>query len=205
VIRVIKEPDDELNFANAWHTDLSYLAAPPSYTVLHAWDVPAAGGDTMWANQYLAFESLSAGLRETLLGLDAVHSAGLAYGTGGYLESVKAKSSMEIEPSAAAYDQQRHPAVIRHPRSGRAALFLNPVYTTRFAGWTAAESRPLLDLLARHATHENLTCRLRWERHTVAIWDNRCTQHIALNDYRGSRREMYRTSVVGAPPVAARG
>ncbi len=203
VIKVVKEPDDELNFANAWHTDLSYLPAPPSYTLLHAWDVPVAGGDTVWANQTLAFETLSDGLRDTLRGLSAVHSAGMAYGTGGYLEAVREKSSMAIEPSADAHRQQTHPAVIRHPSTGRPALYLNPVYTTRFAGWSAAESRPLLDHLFRHAVHENLTCRLHWRRHTLAIWDNRCTQHNALNDYRGVRREMYRTSVRGTTPVAA--
>ena len=85
VIRVIKEPTDVLNFANAWHSDLSYLPAPPAYTLLHAWDVPPYGGDTLWSNQYLAYETLSPGLRATLDGLEAVHSAGLAYGPGGLL------------------------------------------------------------------------------------------------------------------------
>ena len=83
VIRVIKEPTDVVNFANAWHSDLSYLSAPPSYTLLHAWEVPDHGGDTVWSNQYLAYERLSEGLRATLDRLDAVHSAGMAYGTGG--------------------------------------------------------------------------------------------------------------------------
>lgn len=205
VIRVIKEPQDELNFANAWHTDLSYLPAPPKYTLLHAWDVPDHGGDTLWANQYAAYEALSGGLQATLQGLRAIHSAGLAYGSGGYLESVKDKSSMDIEPSPDAYRTQTHPVVIRHPETGRAALFVNPVYTTRFEGWSAAESQSLLGYLCRHAAGENFTCRLRWRRHTLAIWDNRCTQHNALNDYRGVRREMYRTSVAGTPPVAFAG
>nr|MCU0261998.1 TauD/TfdA family dioxygenase [Ilumatobacteraceae bacterium] len=122
VIRVIKEPDDELNFANAWHSDLSYLPEPPSFTLLHAWDVPDAGGDTVWANQHLALETLSAGLRETLRGLRAVHSAGMAYGTGGYLEAVRDKSSMAIEPSPEAHRSQAHPVVIRHPETGQEAL-----------------------------------------------------------------------------------
>ena len=202
VIRVIKEPDDELNFANAWHTDLSYLPTPPAFTLLHAWDVPDHGGDTLWANQYLAFESLSDGLKDTLRGLRAVHSAGMAYGTGGYLDSVKDKTSMAIEPSQEAYRQQTHPVVTRHPESGRETLYVNPVYTTRFEGWSPAESQPLLGHLYRHAVNENFTCRLRWHRHTLAIWDNRCCQHNALNDYQGVRREMYRTSVRGTPPVA---
>jgi taurine dioxygenase len=203
VIRVIKEPGDELNFANAWHSDLSYLPAPPSYTVLHAWDVPAFGGDTMWANQYLAYETLPGELRERLLTLRATHSAGMAYGTGGYLEQVADKSSMEIRPSDEAYRVHSHPMVVRHPRTGRAALFVNPVYTTGIEGLDPVEARSLLQRLLQHSVHPNLTCRVRWQPRLLAIWDNRCTQHLAINDYAGQRREMYRTSVRGTAPVAA--
>lgn len=198
VIRVIKEPGDALNFANAWHTDLSYLPEPPAYTLLHAWDVPDHGGDTLWANQYMAFETLSPGLKQTLLGLRAVHSAGMAYGTGGLLDKVKDLTSMAIAPSQEAYKEWIHPAVITHPVTGRQSLYLNPVYTTRFEGWAAHESQPLLSLLYKHSVNENLTCRLRWDRHMLAIWDNRCTLHNALNDYPGQRREMFRTSVKGS-------
>ncbi|HLI53501.1 MAG TPA: TauD/TfdA family dioxygenase [Acidimicrobiales bacterium] len=203
VIRVVKEPGDQLNFANAWHSDLSYLPEPPAYTVLHAREVPPYGGDTVWANQYLAYSTLSGGLRRTLLGLRAVHSAGTAYGTGGLLDQVKDLTSMAIRPSPDAYREQAHPAVVRHPVTGRPALYVNSVYTTRFEGWTAAESKPLLDLLFRHSVSENLTCRLHWEPGTLAIWDNRCTVHNALNDYSGVRREMFRTSVKGAAPQPA--
>ena len=203
VIRVIKEATDELNFANAWHTDLSYLPTPPSYTLLQAWDVPPAGGDTVWSNQELAFSTLSLGLRETLRGLQAVHSAGLAYGTGGYLESVAKKTSMAIAPSADAHATQIHPVVVRHPETGNEGLYLNSTYTQRFDGWSPAESAGLLLYLYRHSSQENLTCRVRWQRGMIAIWDNRSTQHNALNDYTGVRREMFRTSVKGAAPVAA--
>jgi taurine dioxygenase len=202
VIRVIKEPDDEINFGNAWHTDLSYLPEPPSFTLLHSRDVPSFGGDTIWANQYLAFETLSGGLRELLLRSNAVHSAGLTYGTDGYQASVKDKTSMEIEPSKEAYRQHAHPAVTRHPESGKATLFVNPVYTTRFEGWSNTESQGLLAHIHRHSVREDFTCRLRWQSQMLTIWDNRCTQHLALNDYRGQRREMFRTSVKGAAPVA---
>ncbi len=201
VIRVIKEPTDALNFANAWHSDLSYLPAPPAYTLLHAWEVPEVGGDTVWSNQYLAYETLSGGLRATLEGLDAVHSAGMAYGTGGLLDQVKDLTSMAIAPSAEAYAEHVHPVVTVHPVTGRRALFVNPVYTTRFKGWTKEESQALLGHLYRHSINENFTCRLRWSVHTLAIWDNRCTMHNALNDYAGMRREMYRTSVTGTPPL----
>ena len=203
VIRVIKEPGDELNFANAWHTDLSYLPSPPAYTLLHARQVPSHGGDTVWSNQYMAFETLSPGLRSTLQRLRAVHSAGMAYGTGGVLDKVKDLTSMAIEPSPEAYREHTHPAVIRHPVTGRAALYVNPVYTTRFEGWSPAESQTLLAHLYRHSINENFTCRFRWAAGTLAIWDNRCTMHNALNDYSGMRREMYRTSVKGTPLEAA--
>ena len=204
VIRILKEPHETLNFANAWHTDLSYLEAPPSFTVLYCLETPPAGGDTVWANQYMAFETLSAGLRDTFLGLSAVHSAGPAYGTGGYLDGVKDKMSTKISPSPEAYKEQTHPAVIAHAETGRPALYLNPVYTQRIAGWSRAESDGLLGHVFRHAVNENFTWRLRWARGTLAIWDNRCTQHFALNDYHGHRREMVRTSVKGTKPKAAR-
>ncbi|MBA3605907.1 MAG: TauD/TfdA family dioxygenase [Actinomycetota bacterium] len=202
VIRVIKERDDKLNFANAWHTDLSYLPEPPNYTLLHAWETPAFGGDTIWANQQQAYATLSAGLRETLGGLRAEHSAGMAYGTGGLLDSVKQYTSMAIAPSAEAFATHAHPVVTRHPRTGRPSLFVNSVYTTAIEGWTPAESAGLLGHLYRHSTSENFTCRLRWAKGMLAIWDNRATQHFAVNDYPGQRREMFRTSVKGAPPEA---
>jgi taurine dioxygenase len=201
VIRVIKEPTDVLNFANAWHSDLSYLPAPPAYTLLHAWEVPDHGGDTVWSNQYLAFDTLSNGLKAMLEGLRAVHSAGLAYGTGGLLDQVKDLTSMAIAPSAEAYAEHVHPVVTVHPVTAKRVLFVNPIYTVRFQGWTKEESQTLLAHLYRHSINENFTCRLRWSVKTLAIWDNRCTMHNALNDYSGVRREMYRTSVKGSAPA----
>ena len=198
VIRVIKEPTDELNFANAWHTDLSYLTAPPAYTVLHAHDVPAAGGDTMWANQHLAYETLPDSVKEQVADLRATHSAGMAYGTGGYLEAVAGKSSMGIEPSADAHASETHPLVVRHPRTGRPALYANSVYTTGIEGMDPADAKALLARLTAHATHPNFTCRLRWEPNMLTIWDNTATQHFAINDYPGERRELFRTSVAGS-------
>lgn len=203
VIRVIKEPGDQLNFANAWHSDLSYLAEPPSMTVLHAREVPPFGGDTIWANQYLAYETLPADVRARLLGLRGVHSAGPSYGTGGFLELTSELSSMAIRPSEEAHGTRTHPMVIRHPETGRSALFADPTYTVSIEGLPDGESRGLLPYLARHAVNENLTCRVRWRPGMLAIWDNRCTQHFAVNDYAGHRREMYRTSVVGGVPQAA--
>jgi taurine dioxygenase len=172
--------------------------------LLHAREVPPHGGDTVWSNQYLAFEQLSAGLKEMLSHLGAVHSAGLAYGTDGLLDKFKEFTSMAIAPSPDAYREHVHPAVIEHPVTSRAALYVNPVYTTRFEGWSPAESEALLAHLYRHSINENFTCRLRWSVDTLAIWDNRCTMHNALNDYSGVRREMFRTSVKGSAPLPVR-
>ena len=202
VIRVIKERTDELNFANAWHTDLSYLPEPPAFTVLHAHEVPPFGGDTIWANQYLAFETLPPALQEQLLTLRGVHSAGMAYGTGGFLEAVQDKTSMEIEPSAKAHDRHVHPLVIRHPETGRAALYANSVYTIGIEGMADEEAQPLLQRLFKHSVNENFTCRLRWQTGTIAIWDNRCTQHLALNDYPNELRLMHRITIHGDEPIA---
>ena len=127
----------------------------------------------------------------------------MAYGTGGLLDKVKDLTSMAIAPSAEAYAEHVHPAVTVHPVTAKPALYVNPVYTTRFEGWTKEESQALLAHLYRHSINENFTCRLRWAVHTLAIWDNRCTMHNALNDYSGVRREMYRTSVKGS--AAGRG
>src|SRR5665213_3304004 len=119
VIRILKETHETLNFANAWHTDLSYLPTPPSFTLLYCLDAPPSGGDTIWANQYRAYETLPADLRDTLRGADAVHSAGMAYGTGGYFDHVKHQMSTPIEPSNEAFREHAHPAVIAHAETGR--------------------------------------------------------------------------------------
>jgi taurine dioxygenase len=136
-----------------------------------------------------------------LEGLRAVHSAGLAYGTGGLLDQVKDLTSMAIAPSAEAYAEHVHPVVTVHPVTAKRVLFVNPIYTVRFQGWTKEESQTLLAHLYRHSINENFTCRLRWSVKTLAIWDNRCTMHNALNDYSGVRREMYRPSVKGSAPA----
>jgi taurine dioxygenase len=203
VIRILKEKHETLNFANAWHTDLSYLAAPPSFTLLYCLDAPPSGGDTIWANQYRAYETLPNHLRDTLRCLDAVHSAGMAYGTGGYFDHVKDQMSTPIEPSKDAFNEQTHPAIVAHAETGRSALYVNPVYTTKIAGWSDAESRDLLQQIHPHAVSEKFTWRLRWAKGTLAIWDNRSTQHFAMNDYQGFRREMVRTSVKGTAPKRA--
>jgi taurine dioxygenase len=201
VVRVVKERDEGgLNFGGAWHSDWSFQREPPAFTLLWSIDVPPHGGDTLWSNTELAYETLSPGLQATLDGLDVVHSAGWAYAADGVLARTASGRTMQINTSDEALAEQVHPAVATHPESGRRALFVNPTYSVRFDGWTVAESAPLLSYLYTHATREAFTCRFRWTPDTLAIWDNRSTQHNALNDYRGYRRELHRTTVAGSAP-----
>lgn len=198
VLRIFKEKDDKVNFGGGWHSDLTFLEKPPLGSVLYAREVPPHGGDTMWTNMYLAYESLSDGLKKTLDGLKAVHSANKQYGIDGS-EAAKnnAKRSMKPNVSESAKAEIVHPVVRTHPETGRKALFVNGAFTERFEGWTKEESRPLLSFLYKHAVRPEFTCRFRWEKDSLAFWDNRCTQHYALNDYHGFRREMHRVTIDG--------
>lgn len=201
VVQVVAEADESspINFGGGWHSDWSFQAEPPKYTVLMAKEIPPYGGDTIWSCQYKAYETLSQGLKETLDGLRVVHSAQRSYAPDSALDRTSTGRTMKISMSEDAYDEFVHPAVIVHPETGRRALFVNQVYSIRFDGWSAADSAPLLEHLYNHATSPSLTCRLRWSEDTITMWDNRCTQHNALNDYRGFRRELHRTTVAGTP------
>ena len=195
VALVLKEPQHETNIGGGWHTDHSYDEAPAMGSILYAVEVPSHGGDTLFANMYAAYESLSDGLKETLLGLRAVHSSRHVFGAQGAYHQ-RGRDDRYHNPAAATQDAV-HPVVIRHPRSGRAALYVNPGFTLRFDGWTELESRPLLEALYRAAARPEHTCRFRWEPGSVAFWDNRATWHYALNDYPGERRRMHRVTLDG--------
>ncbi len=202
VVRVVREADEGgFNFGGAWHSDWSFQHAPPAFTLLWSVDVPAVGGDTMWTNQQLAYETLSDGLRTTLDGLNVVHSAGWAYSTDGVLARNAQGRSMQINTTDDALAEYSHPAVPTHPESGAKVLFVNQTYSVRFDGWSTADSAPLLQQLYTHSTRDAFTCRFRWTPNTLAIWDNRSTQHNALNGYRGTRRELHRTTVAGTAPI----
>jgi taurine dioxygenase len=202
VVKVVKEADESgFNFGGAWHSDWSFQPEPPAFTLLWSVEVPPHGGDTMWSNQELAFETLSEGFRSTLMDLDVVHSAGRAYSSDGVLARSADGRSMRINTSDEALAEHVHPAVPSHPETGRQSLFVNPTYSVRFAGWSAADSAPLLQQLHSHSTMHAFTCRFRWTSDTLAIWDNRSTQHNALDDYRGYRRELHRTTVAGPAPT----
>jgi taurine dioxygenase len=204
IIAVLKEADERKisTFGNAWHSDFSFLEAPPLGSILYAREVPSHGGDTLFANMYDAFEALSPGLQRMLRGLKAMHS-GRPYGRGGVPKDLKTSRSIRIERDNPEADREiAHPAVRLHPESGRRALFVNAIYTTRFEDMSEAESRPLLDFLFQHVQRPEFACRFRWAPGSLAVWDNRCTLHYAVNDYDGQRRLMHRTTVAGERPLA---
>ena len=203
VLAVIKEADEarKANFGGNWHSDWSFQEAPPAGTFLYALQVPPYGGDTMWANQYLAYETLSPGLQKMLDGLEAMHSAKRPYGRQGIYADKNQARSMKIHTGVEAESEIAHPVVRVHAETGRKALYVNKVYTIRFKDMTAAESAPLLDYLHAHATRPEFICRNRWQKGTLSMWDNRCTQHYAVNDYDGFRRELHRTTCAGEVPV----
>ena len=199
IIAVVKEPGQTTNFGGVWHSDTAYLESPSLGTLLYAKEVPARGGDTLFANMYLAYESLSPGLRRLLDGLRAVNSAGKNKETlrGDHL----AGGAMTRTAVDARGLQAEHPVVRRHPVTGRKALYVNRAHTVAFKGMIEAESAGLLGYLFAHAAREDFTCRFRWRAGSLALWDNRCTQHYPLNDYPGRRRVMHRATIEGDRPA----
>jgi taurine dioxygenase len=148
---------------------------------------------------YLAYETLSEGMKGLLSGLKAVHSAARFYGPSS--EFYRENASMKLLYSPDALLETEHPVVRTHPETGRKALYVNGAFTTRFAGMTVEESAPLLCFLCQHAAQPEFTCRFRWASGSIAFWDNRSTQHYALNDYHGRRRVMHRVTVDGHRPI----
>ena len=203
VIAVLKEASERNVgvFGGDWHSDFSFLENPPAGSVLSAVEVPAYGGDTVWANQAAAYDALPAGLREIVGGRDAIH-VGKPYGVKfAPPEETRAGASVRMTRGDPDADREvRHPCVVTHSDSGRKALFLNPIYTTRLEGMSEDESAPVLEALYRHGVRPEFCCRLRWTPGTVAVWDNRMTMHYAVNDYDGSRRLLYRTTFAGSRP-----
>ena len=191
---VVKLEHERVNFGGIWHSDTTYLERPPMASMLYALEIPPYGGDTLFANQYLAYETLSEGYRKMLDGLVGVNS------------SLKADASRTREDRLRAAGVEHralvaeHPVVRTHPETGQKALYVNVGHTTNFKGLTEEESQPLLDHLFQHQVRPEFTCRFRWERGSLAFWDNRCAQHNPVNDYHGFRRVMHRVTLAGDAP-----
>ncbi len=196
IIPVLKLPHEKHNFGGVWHTDTTYLAEPPSATMLIARELPPVGGDTMFASNYAAYEALSDGLKKTVDQLLAVNSSAKAAVTHSREDrlgdSATSKGREELN--------SQHPVVRTHPETGRKALYVNPGHTVRFVGWTEEESEPLLNYLFAHQVRPEFTCRFNWTPGAIALWDNRCVLHNPINDYHGHKRLLHRITLKGDIP-----
>ena len=197
LIEIVKMPDEVRNFGHDWHADMTFREQPPLGAVLYAVEVPPVGGDTLFANMYLAWESLSEGMKTALSGLKGLHdSSDPSWHSEGYRGmSMNRKEGARRQVAA-------HPFSRVHPATSRTSLFISPSYCRRIEGMTEGESRMILDRLAAHATQHAFTCRFRWQPGTVVVWDNRCLMHQALEDDlgamfqgRGFRRVMRRATI----------
>ena len=179
-----------------WHSDVSCDPEPPMGSILYIQECPPRGGDTLFASMYAAYEALSDRMKAYLDRMTAIHDGEESY-RGTY-----ANLGVADKP---VYPRAEHPVIRTHPVTGRKALYVNPAFTIRIEGWSRRESKALLDFLFAHARYEAFTCRFRWERGSVAFWDNRSVWHFALNDYPGQRRHMRRVTVDPRPDPARPG
>jgi taurine dioxygenase len=179
---------------------MSYQAKPVKATCLYAIETPARGGDTLFANMNAAYDALSEGMHDLLDGVRGVFTAAKVHGAAGLYQS--ADHPMDMTKNAEK-EQARHlhPIVRTHPETGRKALYLDLPHVERIENMRVHESEPLMKFLYEHATQPKFTTRFSWQPGSLAIWDNRCVQHYALNDYPGERREMNRITVKGDVPV----
>ena len=197
-IEIVKEREERHNWGDRWHIDLTALERPPLGSILYAKEVPAYCGDTSWSNLYLAYETLSEGMKRLINELVCVHSGG----ADGY------KNFKGMQHIDAPQMKAEHPLVRTHPDTGKKSLFLSRKAIKHFKGMTHEESAPLLDYLYQHATNPDFSCRFHWRNNSLAMWDNRCTQHRVAADYfydqRGIEpvyRRMHRVTVEGDRPI----
>jgi taurine dioxygenase len=200
IFEVVKEEQETVNFGGNWHSDTTYLEQPPLATLLYALETPARGGDTLFSSGYAAYDALSESMRALLEPLVGVNSSSLKV-TGGRRKMHSTIGSMKVqEMDKADRYEAEHPVVRTHPETGRKALYLSRSHTICFKDMSEEESRPLIDFLQAHQIRPEFTCRVRWSPGTLTVWDNRCTQHCAVNDYHGQRRRMRRLTVGAQTP-----
>jgi taurine dioxygenase len=201
IFEVVKEEAETVNFGGNWHSDTAYLEQPPLATLLYALETPKTGGDTLFASTTAAYDALSEGMRALVDKLVGVNSASLKV-TGGRRKMHSTIGSMKVHDTENADQyESEHPVVRTHPETGRKALYLSRSHTICFRDMSEEESRPLIDFLQAHQTRPEFTCRVRWSPGTLTVWDNRCTQHNAVNDYHGQRRRMRRLTVGAQKPA----
>jgi len=199
IVVITREPGDTRIVGEEWHADTTMVAQPPMGAILYAMEVPPYGGDTLFANQYLAYETLSDGMKKMLSAVKAIHSD---RNVAGPLANKNAQRSTKVREDAGWREtMSAHPVVVTHPETQRKLLYVNASYTQRFDGMTEEESRPLLGYLLEQGHRPEFTCRFRWERGSIAFWDNRCCKHLAIHDAGPFRRVMRRTQICGGPLV----
>ena len=193
---ILKKETDVNNFGGIWHSDTTYQDEPPKGTMLYALEVPEFGGDTEFSNQYLAYENLSEEMKLFLEKQKAVYISGKGKVTKTRSDVMKHSSvglkSDELEAI--------HPVVRTHPETKKKSLYINEAHTINFVGMTVEESTPILEFLFKHQIKSEFTCRFKWKKGSVSIWDNRCSIHNPINDYHGSRRLMHRITFQGDKP-----
>jgi taurine dioxygenase len=197
IIEVKKLAHEKHNFGGIWHSDTTYLDVPPMGSMLLAREVPPYGGDTLFANQYLAYEALSGTMQNLLAGLKGISSSAKADVSKTREDRIKSDGNKDAPQTY----QALHPIVRTHPETGRKALYVNVAHTAGIDGMSEAESAPILNFLFAHQVKPEFTCRFAWQPHSLAFWDNRCTQHNPVNDYHGHRRVMQRITLQGDKPV----
>lgn len=205
IAMVAKAPDQRFNVGGGWHTDHSYDVEPALGSILVARELPSSGGDTHFVSAYDAFDALPTRMQDRLRTMRAVHSAKRVFGSTAQkiMARIDPKSAMQNAMDADTLGTVTHPVVIRHPLSGREALYVNPGFTVRFEGMSAPRSLPLLLDIYRRVLTAGKTARYQWEPGSVAMWDNRATWHFAKNDYRGEQRIMHRITLDGCALEAA--
>jgi alpha-ketoglutarate-dependent taurine dioxygenase len=196
ITEVVKKKDERINFGGIWHSDTAYLECPPMGTMLYARELPPVGGDTLFANMFMAYESLSSGMQRLLDGLTAVNSADKGVAAATRVDRLRERPREAGDTVTVA----EHPVVRTHPESGRKALYVNIGHTVRIGGLSEEESAPILDYLYQQQTRPEFICRFRWRVGSLAFWDNRATLHYPLNDYHGYRRVMHRITLAGDTP-----
>lgn len=197
VFEIRKEPDERMNFGGAWHTDMSFDERPPVATMLYARETPSRGGDTLLADLYRAYETLSPTMRAFVDGLTGVYSGDLKGRRGGRKALMESTRFQTANVDNAASMESEHPLVRTHPETGRRALYISGSHLYRIKELADAEGEALMRFLKEHAATPDFTCRVGYRPGTLVVWDNRCTQHRALNDYHGERRVMHRLTIGG--------
>ena len=199
IMVIHRKPDDTSIVGFEWHSDTTMAAEPPMGSILYAIKAPPVGGDTLFANQYVAYERLSDGMKDMLDGLRAVHSDRRVAGPDSGRNA--GRTTKARDDSDWCETMTLHPVVRTHPETGRKCLYVNHSYTVGFENMTEGESKPLLDWLMEWGHRPEFTCRFRWHDGSVAFWDNRCTKHLAVNDVVGHERIMRRVQIAGDKPV----